>query len=167
MLDRESRCLCVVHFLVYRGLATRSRLPSYLFLILPDLLTILIRTHGQYHPPHGGSFCQLIPCSLTTRPASMSGIDDTLIAPWYTHPLHDTVPSFMSHLGSTPRYSEACPSPQACIAIASQHSLCRHVPTTASYPPVAICYSAYSVLPRRRPHTPLSRLFERTPAPGP
>ena len=113
MLDRESRCLCVAHFLPYRGLATRSRLPSYVFLILPDLLTILIRTHGHYSPntPHNVMY------SLTTRPASMSGLGDTLIAPWYTHPLHDTVPSLMSHLGSTPRYSVACSSPKAGIVL--------------------------------------------------
>ena len=119
MLDRESRCSCVAHFLLYRGLATRSRLPSYLFLILPDLLTILIRTHGHYSPPqcHVWSSCQLIPYSLTTRPASMSGLGDTLIAPWYTHPLHDTVSSLMSHLGSTPRYSVACSSPKAGIVL--------------------------------------------------
>ena len=109
-------------------------------------------THWHCHPSHQRSSCQIIPCSPEALPASMFFLGGTLVAPWpwctrqlHVH-AHGTAPSFMSRIGSAPRYSEACPSPKAgaCIVIASQHahSLHRHVPTKSSYPPVAIRHSA-------------------------
>ena len=104
--------------------------------------------------------------SLTTRPASMSGLGDTLIAPWYTHPLHDTVSSLMSHLGSTPRYSVACSSPKAGIVL--RVSCIHYIAMFPRQHHTSCCYSPLGAAPAAPtpPPKPALRTNPRARAPA-
>ena len=97
LLDRESSCSCVTPLWVSCRLATR--LSSYLFLIFqpccyyPGTLPLPLITCMVFLPVHTPQACDMIlhqSLALTIQ----------LSVPWHTHPLHDSVPSSMSHLGS-------------------------------------------------------------------